>query len=330
MSLSVGPITLLVTLCFIIIIMQVVNCNEFEDNKSHSKIRRRRRRPNKRKTYQYIADESKLNALSIKFPVSLLDSDSDWRSIRINRLEDSIKSSYLTDPSKFKAQDKEDLWLYENWFYGMKNGVIIESGALDGISLSTSYFFEHFANWTTIHIEGDPENFQKLQFNRPESINIHCGVCQEPQTLHYSNISISSVRGFIEFMSPAFLKKWHGRLFRNVTSIDQLPKVQCVPMRFILKLLMVPVVDIWVLDVEGAEEQALLGTDFQSVRINTVAMECDETDVERNRRKTEILEANGYTCLTVQRNCMCRRSDFLPSSSTSSSSSSTSTANLVF
>lgn len=72
-----------------------------------------------------------------------------------------------------KAQDQEDIWLYENWFYGMKgpilvnlctsvgfllvimcyiDGLIMESGALDGKLFSTSYMFEKFANWTALHV----------------------------------------------------------------------------------------------------------------------------------------------------------------------------------
>jgi hypothetical protein len=51
-----------------------------------------------------------------------------------------------------RAQDQEDVWLYENWFYGMKDGVIMESGALNGILFSTSFMFEKYANWTAIHV----------------------------------------------------------------------------------------------------------------------------------------------------------------------------------
>ena len=51
-----------------------------------------------------------------------------------------------------RAQDQEDVWLYENWFYGMTGGVILESGALNGLLFSTSYMFETFANWTAVHV----------------------------------------------------------------------------------------------------------------------------------------------------------------------------------
>jgi hypothetical protein len=77
----------------------------------------------------------------------------EWRSPAIK----DVKFIALHESSKLwinisKAQDQEDIWLYENWFYGMTNGVILESGALNGLLFSTSYMFEKFANWTAIHV----------------------------------------------------------------------------------------------------------------------------------------------------------------------------------
>lgn len=68
------------------------------------------------------------------------------------------------------------------------------------------------------------------------------------------------------------------------------------------------------LDLEGAEESALQGTDFSMVHFNAVAMECDDHDISKNKRKTDILEANGFKCTLVERNCMCKHRDFKPSS----------------
>jgi hypothetical protein len=44
-------------------------------------------------------------------------------------------------------------------------------------------------------------------------------------------------------------------------------------------------------------------------------MECDEHDVEKNDRKMKILEANGFSCGVVDRNCMCKHKDFIASAS---------------
>ena len=53
-------------------------------------------------------------------------------------------------------------------------------------------------------------------------------------------------------------------------------------MKSLLKRLSIRVIDIWILDTEGAEESVLLGTDF--------------------------------TWKLVERNCMCKRDEFKPSS----------------
>jgi hypothetical protein len=59
-------------------------------------------------------------------------------------------------------------------------------------------------------------------------------------------------------MTPSFLKQWHGPIYNNKTKLEDLPTVQCMPMRRLLSLLGVTHVDLWILDVEGAEESALL------------------------------------------------------------------------
>lgn len=74
-------------------------------------------------------------------------------------------------------------------------------------------------------------------------------------------------------MTPSFIKKWHGPIYNNKTDINSLPTVQCLPVKNLLRELHVTHVDIWILDVEGAEESVLRGTDFSAVRFNAVAME---------------------------------------------------------
>jgi hypothetical protein len=43
-------------------------------------------------------------------------------------------------------------------------------------------------------------------------------------------------------------------------------------------------------------------------------MECDEHDVSKNKRKTDILENNGFKCELVERNCMCKHNSYQASS----------------
>lgn len=109
-------------------------------------------------------DENKLmQAVTINYPLKFFDgSDADWR--RKASLNPTFLSQLNTDKSWLevsRAQDQEDIWLYENWFYGMQNGVIMESGALNGLIFSTSFFFEQVANWTAVHV-GKPSTSQSI------------------------------------------------------------------------------------------------------------------------------------------------------------------------
>ena len=176
----------------------------------------------------------------------------------------------------------------------------------------------YFNNIITF-IEADPENYADVLRNRPSAINVNGALCSEPRLLHYVNEGINPVRGFIEFMPVSFVRQWHRRIHRNRTAIEELPTVQCLPVWMLLSQLAVKHVDIWVLDTEGAEESVLKGTDFTSVRFNAVAMECDEHDTVRNKRKTDILENNNFKCTLVERNCMCKHNDYVPSNAATKS-----------
>eukprot|EP01031_Cornospumella_fuschlensis_P042130 gene42130-51445_t len=261
-------------------------------------------------------DHQLFNALTISYPLHIFNPNEPnrlWRRAAAYSPEfEAVSTAERGYLEVTRAQDQEDVWLYENWFYGMKNGVIMESGALDGVLYSNSLMFESFANWTAIHVEADPSNYQRLKGNRERAINIHGALCSEPCLLHYSSLGVIPVRGFVELMSPSFLKKWHGPIYYNRTSIDELPTVQCLPTKVLFEELNVKHIDIWILDVEGAEESVLRGTDFNSVRINAVAMECDMHDNTKNERKTSILEANGFKCQLIERNCMCKNNAYEP------------------
>lgn len=53
------------------------------------------------------------------------------------------------------------------------------------------------------------------------------------------------MRGFIEFMAPSFIKKWHGRVYNNKTRIEDLPTVQCLPVKLLLRELHVKHINLW-------------------------------------------------------------------------------------
>lgn len=253
-----------------------------------------------------------LNPLQINFPSYFMSLRSDWRSKPfqdVNVLQQDHRSW------EHFAQDGEDVWMYENFFYGMIEGTIIESGALDGKRYSTSYMFENYLNWTAIHVEADPNNFKGLLDNRKNSINIQAGLCSKRAMLHY--INSEAVGGFVELMSESFLRVWFPNVWNNQTAIDELPLIPCLPMRSLLHVLGLKHVDIWVLDVEGAENSVLESTDFSQVHVGFICMECDGSDAAKDEWKINYLKEKGFICKLFKglggggiQNCMCRNAKY--------------------
>ena len=76
---------------------------------------------------QPLNSRNQANSFTVGYPMGILSdtdkasSDRSWRdpAIRSQELydlsEDGKPYAYLA-----KAQDQEDIWLYENWFYGLK------------------------------------------------------------------------------------------------------------------------------------------------------------------------------------------------------------------
>ena len=62
----------------------------------------------------------------------------------------------------------------------------------------------------------------------------------------------NAVRGIYEFMSPSFIEEWHKKV-----DVKTLPLVHCVTADKVFSFLRIKVYDIWVLDIEGAEESVL-------------------------------------------------------------------------
>lgn len=212
------------------------------------------------------------------------------------------------------AQAHEDMYLYETFFFNKTGGVILESGALDGIRYSTSFMFEMMFNWTSIHIEGDVKNYERLVKNRPNATNMNIALCDVNRTLHYLNHKGAAVSGLREFMDVGFLM-WR---YSNPNEYNE-TEVECLTMRDAMRQVNVTHVDIWVLDIEGGELFALKGVDFTSFQADVILI---ETNSGRSKRSLNFLAQHEYNCTLLDgtksriRNHVCVRKGFVPSCAT--------------
>lgn len=220
------------------------------------------------------------------------------------------------------AQDQEDEYAELNFFYQNRGGVILESGALDGVSFSISRFFSFARGWRCIHVEANPHSYRSLVGNRPDALNIHSALCNTSRTLHFAeNPAVPSTSGIWEFLSPwvinsFFLDMGSPRPEVN-TNTDLMPLIPCRPLGPLLAMFGITHIDLWVLDVEGAEEEVLASVDLSgssSLTVDVITIELDGTHLDKDERCVAILKQAGYTLYKrVQRNHWYVRPGFVPS-----------------
>lgn len=216
-----------------------------------------------------------------------------------------------------KAQYKEDLYLYENYFYGRVNGTIFESGAYDGNRLSTSYMFEKYFDWFPIHVEASHQHFELLKMNRPDALNIHSALCNETKLVHFLHrLNGSSVDGILEFMEKKFVTRFH-KYWHRTHDPQLIKEMSCVTMPYLLQLLGITHLDIWVLDVEGAELPVLKAMEevWEKITIDIVLLETmHRTDRSGEADLTiQIMNKYGYACHEYMSNVVCVHERFEPS-----------------
>jgi len=192
--------------------------------------------------------------------------------------------------ASFRAQGGEDSFAYEHFFWGVVGGVILETGALDGLHFSTSYGLEAVAGWYSVHVEPGPANYRELVHNRPGALNIHMAICDRPRLVHFWEDR--AVGGIVEFMSPEFIARWHERV-----NLSSAPPVTCLPLAPVLSMYAITHVDLWVLDVEGGELAVLQAVDWTRVSFDVLVVEAGQQNPSRNLAVRELLTARGFLWL---------------------------------
>jgi FkbM family methyltransferase len=200
----------------------------------------------------------------------------------------------------FNGYNQEDKYLLENCFWGQTGRFFLEVGAHDGLYGSDTLIFEREFGWSGILIEPVPEMFQTLKANRK-------GPCVQ--------VCLAGNRREVTFRQPpdsrfssikdGHLSKWDMPTKRSVTMETKL-------LADVLKECGAPsVIDLWVFDIEGAEDEVIATFPFNEYRFNVIVVEKDHTDMEV---VTKTLEANKYVkTVNIGWDTVFRHAGFVPS-----------------
>lgn len=193
----------------------------------------------------------------------------------------------------FYSQYKQDKYLETCVFNGYKNGIFVDVGAHDGVSLNNTLYFEKENGWTGINIEPIKRVYAKLVENRPKCININCAVSNNNGTAEF--ICNTGYTEMISGLKNSFDKRHYQRLANEnnaMGSTNEIIHVETKRLQTICDEFGISRINYLSIDVEGAEFEVIKSIDFDKTYIDVIGF-------ENNYRDTSIpivmyLEQKGY------------------------------------
>jgi len=215
----------------------------------------------------------------------LLDVRNDSSAIHV--FEELIKKQL---PPIDGFTDGEVVDAIEHFFWGQRNGLAMELGALDGSAgtKSQTHSYESELGWNRILVEGDPGYRADLIRNSPKALGVNAAICQTETKVHFSNQAFTG--GILDFMDKEFLRAHHKDVYKagnpkgDTNTIDwesymrshrSVQLVDCIPLHLVLHKATARHVNFFILDVEGAELEVLKSINWQMVKFDVICVETD-------------------------------------------------------
>ena len=200
---------------------------------------------------------------------------------------------YLAAQKMFsRAQLCQDLFV--SYFTEQKkNGFFVEFGATDGITLSNTYLFEQYCNWTGILAEPLPIWHNDLIKNRKCIIDKRCVFSEsnlEKKFVNtYESPELSGLEDELKDYSSldidfnAETRKKKEIITVKTVSLEDLLKEHQAPSK----------IDYLSIDTEGSEFTILKNFNFKLYEISIITIEHNFIDDQRNNIKS-LLEKNNF------------------------------------
>jgi len=157
--------------------------------------------------------------------------------------------------------------------FGQTKGFFVESGARDGESDSNTVFFEA-RGWQGLLVEPGPE-YEQIAAKHRKVHAFHGALSPtgSSERLHFTG----TADGLAHFESEASFVVQAEPLERLLAAVD--PSLKTV--------------DLWSLDIEGAESMVLENTDFGRIEVGVLLVEMNKTP-ENNAKISAVMAKNGF------------------------------------
>ncbi|KAL3943176.1 MAG: hypothetical protein SGBAC_002737 [Bacillariaceae sp.] len=168
--------------------------------------------------------------------------------------------------------------LFHKYIVDGKKGTFIEAGANHYKELSSSYFFEKCLGWSGLCVEPQKQYHQGLRENRSCQLVTSCLTKEKTQMMLGG---MPAHRGAGMFVRPI---PENGIIPANFERID------CAPIDSIIT----GHVDLFVLDVEGAEMTVLETIDWDKLQFGALLIETEKMNIATKSKLEKIMQSKGY------------------------------------
>ncbi|NGX39667.1 MAG: hypothetical protein KR126chlam1_01000 [Chlamydiae bacterium] len=190
----------------------------------------------------------------------------------------------------YHSQCGQDRFVYETYFEGHRDGVFVDIGAHDGISLSNTYFFEKELGWTGVCIEPIPEVFARLEKNRDVICVKGCISDKEGISLFHNFTGYPEMlSGLVDKFDPRHLQRAVSEMQQHNAAYSTI-EVECFLLNNILDQYGINHIQFLSLDTEGGEFDILNSIDFSRVQIDVATVEDNYNDT----RFIPFMESKGF------------------------------------
>lgn len=191
----------------------------------------------------------------------------------------------------YLSQYGQDRWVATRLFEGKRQGVFVDIGAHDGVTLSNTCYLERELGWSGLAIEPSPQRFEQLRQNRScTCVNACVGARDEVVTFRLISGYAEMLSGRIDQYHPDHVKRIEGELLQRGGSFEDID----VPAYSINRLFEqhgLRDIDYLSIDVEGSELDILSALDFDRFNIKVVGVENNYKDY----RLPELMKRNNFT-----------------------------------
>jgi FkbM family methyltransferase len=203
------------------------------------------------------------------------------------RLKGGYGFSYNeADRGTYSSQYGQDKFVAEHVFPGKEEGVFVDVGANDGVTLSNSYFFETKRKWTGLCVEPLPEVFEMLRESRPKSFCENVCIADAEGTLDFARVEgVDALSGIAEKMDGR-----HRRRIAKEKGRVEMLRLPAVRLRTLLDKHGIDRIDFLSIDTEGSELDVVRSIDFGKTSVGVIC-------AENNSGKREVrrhLQSNGF------------------------------------